>query len=278
MRQEIEPKELEARLTVAQQLARDAGREALRRQFGNLSVVEKERLGDIVTSSDFTSQAIIIQGIQQNFPQDGIWSEELSTATEGKLRWVIDPIDGTLPYRTGIEEWGVSIGIHDEGGIVCGVVYLPVYDRVYHATRGGGAFCNGQPIHSPQKLNMRQWPFLLTFGYMNTTEDIQKDADLKKRFLEKGLQVATFYVPGCTTMAICQIAEGKKGSSYLHTFATPFDLGAAPLVLTEAGGVFSKIDWTKKRQPFLAAVNQALYDQVLEILGEDFINKIGLRP
>ncbi|MDO8503265.1 MAG: inositol monophosphatase [bacterium] len=272
--------EVGARLSVAKRAAVRAGKAALSLQpyLNSKASQKKEGLADIVTDGDFLSQDIIIRAIERNFPQDTIRSEELSDALgqegAGSFTWFLDPIDGTLSYSTGVEDWGVSIGVHKEGQPVVGVVYFPAFEKTYWATQGGGAFCNRERIHTRQNLRLKGMPIYFNSGF-GTLEDMEVDTFLNLRFRGKVQYPAE---PMCATLAICRIAKGAGAHSDFHTYLSPFDLGAAVLILQEAGGVASQIDWSKPRQPMLVAADRRIYNEVLEILGQEFISKIGLRP
>lgn len=271
---------IQARLLVAKRAAIRAGNVALKLQLDpSLKVLQKEEgLADIVTDGDFLSQQILIRAIKRNFPKDLIRSEELLEASgqedADSFTWFLDPIDGTLGYRTGVEDWGISVGVHREGQPVAGVVYFPALKKTYWATQGHGAFCNGERIHTPQGLRLQDMPTYFNAGY-GRVEDLPLVITFHTALRGRAQFVGT---PICVTLAMCRIAEGAGAHSFLHTYLTPYDLGAATLISEEAGGVISTIDWSKPRQPMLVAADRGIYDEVLEILGREFISKIGLRP
>jgi 3'(2'), 5'-bisphosphate nucleotidase len=137
---------LEKELETAVALARLAGASIL--EFYALEIVAEEKIGvdnfsEPVTIADKTASKIIVEGLLKQFPSDGILSEEETDAPErlGKTRvWIIDPIDGTWGFIKKDGDFGVQIGLTEDGEVVLGVVYLPLHDKLYFASKGGGAF------------------------------------------------------------------------------------------------------------------------------------------
>jgi myo-inositol-1(or 4)-monophosphatase len=145
MSENADPKEL---LELAVRLAAEAGRVLVQDRPRDLGVADtKSSPTDIVTVMDQRSEKLIVEGILAARPDDGILGEEGSDreGTSG-VRWVIDPIDGTVNYLYEIPLWAVSIGVEVDGETVAGVVEIPMLRETFTALRGGGAFRNGEPI------------------------------------------------------------------------------------------------------------------------------------
>jgi histidinol-phosphatase len=137
----------EQELHVACAAARRAGALALRHQRAGVRAETKPDLSP-VTVADRESERLIVEEISGAFPGDGFLGEE-GGAKEGRSgrRWIIDPIDGTRDFVRGVQHWAVLIGLEEAGRVVVGVAYFPGLDRLYHASRGAGAFRDGEPIH-----------------------------------------------------------------------------------------------------------------------------------
>jgi 3'(2'), 5'-bisphosphate nucleotidase len=138
---------LEKELETAVALARLAGAKIL--EFYALEIIAEEKLGadnfiEPVTIADITASRIIVEGLEKAFPDDATLSEEESDDAEirllGKRVWMIDPIDGTWGFIKKDGDFGVQIGLTQNGEVILGVVYLPVHDVLYYAAKGAGAF------------------------------------------------------------------------------------------------------------------------------------------
>jgi len=159
---------LEKELETAVALAREAGVRIL--EFYALEIIAEEKLGadnftEPVTIADKTASRIIVEGLEKAFPDDAILSEEESddagNRLSGKRVWIIDPIDGTWGFIKKDGDFGVQIGLTQNGKVVLGVVYLPAHDILYYASKEKGAFCvkNGetaQPLRVSDKTNFTE--------------------------------------------------------------------------------------------------------------------------
>ncbi len=138
---------MEKEIEIATALARTAGARIL--EFYALEIIAEEKLGadnmtEPVTIADKTASRIIVEGLAQAFPDDAILSEEESDDAEnrllGKRVWIIDPIDGTWGFIKKDGDFGVQIGLTENGVPVLGVVYLPVEDILFYAAKNQGTF------------------------------------------------------------------------------------------------------------------------------------------
>jgi len=138
---------LEKELEIAVALAREAGAKIL--EFYALEIIAEQKLGadnltEPVTIADVTASRMIVDGLEKAFPGDAILSEEETDDAEdrlfGKRVWMIDPIDGTWGFIKKDGDFGVQIGLTQNGKVILGVVYIPVHDVLYYAAKGAGAF------------------------------------------------------------------------------------------------------------------------------------------
>ncbi len=130
-------------LGIAVRLARAAGAAALVHYGGPLDIVHKSGHEDPVTQADHAANDVIMRGLAEAFPNDGLLSEE-TTDTVRRLSctrvWMIDPLDGTKGFIAGNGDFAVQIGLAVAGRSVLGVVYLPASDVLYYAADGAGAW------------------------------------------------------------------------------------------------------------------------------------------
>jgi len=146
---------LKKELETAIALARKAG--AKISEFYALEIIAEQKLGvdnyyEPVTAADREASRMIVEGLAGAFPEDGILSEEEDDIIEiramRKRVWMIDPIDGTLGFIKKNGDFGVQIGLTENGAPVLGVVFLPAYNELFYAVRGEGAFLvenDGEP-------------------------------------------------------------------------------------------------------------------------------------
>jgi 3'(2'), 5'-bisphosphate nucleotidase len=138
---------LEKELETAVALAREAGKAIL--EFYALEIVAEQKMGadnftEPVTIADKAASRMIVDGLIAAFPEDGVLSEEEDDLVEIRANrnrvWMIDPIDGTWGFIKKDGDFGVQIGLTMGGEVILGVVFLPVYNALYYAAKGAGAF------------------------------------------------------------------------------------------------------------------------------------------
>jgi 3'(2'), 5'-bisphosphate nucleotidase len=140
---EVTSGEFERELRVGVELARRAGEAALAFYGKPLRVEHKEEFDEPVTQADRTANELIVRGLREAFPEDGILAEE-SVDTSRRLGrervWMIDPIDGTKAFIAGSGDFAVQVGLAVGGTSVLGILYAPATDVLYWAARGHGAW------------------------------------------------------------------------------------------------------------------------------------------
>ncbi|MFE7959665.1 MULTISPECIES: inositol monophosphatase family protein [unclassified Streptomyces] len=192
---------------------------------------------DVVTEMDIAAEKLITGLISERRPDDGLLGEEGGTS-EGStgIRWVIDPLDGTVNYLYGLPTWAVSIAAEQDGETVVGVVAAPVRGETYHAVRGGGAWATGS-WDGERRLACRpaapldQALVSTGFNYVADVRDHQ--AEVARRLIPL---VRDIRRGGSAAIDLCDVAAGRLDGYYergLH----PWDFGAGALIAREAGAV-----------------------------------------
>ena len=145
--------------------AKEAGRVQLEYfRSSNLDIKTKFNDSDIVTAADKVSEEIIISNIRKKYPTHSILSEESGTSGyENDYRWVIDPLDGTTNFSSGLPEFCVSIGIQYKNQTIIGVVFAPYLGELFYAVRGEGAFLNGKKISTGNNTDIHK--AVMTTGF-----------------------------------------------------------------------------------------------------------------
>ena len=201
---------------------------------GGIAVADtKSSAVDVVTAADRASEELIRSRILAARPDDAIMGEEGEdhAGTSG-VRWIVDPIDGTVNYLYGLPEWAVSIAVEVEGEIVAGVVVNGSTGVEYAAARGAGATRDGRPIAVRPTPPLAERLVLTGFGY-------QSDVRAHQAACVAALlpHVRDIRRMGSCALDLCHVADGS-GDAYVEEGPNPWDYSAGGLVLTEAGGRF----------------------------------------
>src|SRR2546428_5591276 len=232
---------------------------------GTYSIQEKGR-NDFVTIADRRAEEAIVGLIRDRFPDHAILAEE-SPPTHGPsgFRWYIDPLDGTTNFIHGYPLFCVSVGLADPQGMRAAAVYDPLRDEMFTATRGGGAFLNGQPIRvSPaEKLSQA----LLVTGFpFRSLDRLDPDLASFRSFIlgPSGLRRA-----GSAALNLAYVACGRY-DGFWEMSLSPWDVAAGSLLVREAGGAVTDF---QGREDYLesgdiVAANLNVHPAMLRVLRE----------
>ncbi|MEO5875841.1 MAG: inositol monophosphatase family protein [Streptosporangiaceae bacterium] len=220
-------------LALAVATARETGRMLIdKRPAGGPDVVQtKSSATDIVTQMDQAAERLIRERIGAARPDDAfLGEEEGSSAGTTAIRWVIDPIDGTVNYLYDLPDWAVSIAAELNGETVVGVVEIPSRGETYTAVRGGGAFLNGEPLHCSQETALPSALIATGFGY--SAERRAHQAQVLTGVLPN---VRDIRRGGACSIDLCAVASGRV-DGYYERGVQAWDIAAGKLLVTEAGG------------------------------------------
>lgn len=220
------PPDLHADLDLAIRAARAAGREVMRHFRGGGEVRYKEP-GQPVTAADLAADRVLRDVLLRERPGYGWLSEESADSPERLRRervWVVDPIDGTQSFVDGKPEFAVSVGLAVGGRAVLGVVYNPAAEAMYHASEGGGAFLNGEPIRvAPRRPGAR--PVAVVSG---AESGMPEFAPFREEWDTRIL--------GSTTCKMVAVADGTADVFLSPGQKKEWDVCAADVIVREAGG------------------------------------------
>jgi myo-inositol-1(or 4)-monophosphatase len=258
-----------ALLAIAVDAARRAGdglRVAQRARVAGetLTVDTKSTLTDPVSEADRASERTIVKIILDARPDDGIVGEEDQADRPGTtgLRWVIDPLDGTVNFLQRIPQWCVSIGVEDADGPLVGVVHHPDLDETFTAIRGGGAWLGSQRLQVTDPARLREALLTSGFAYDQALRPGQLDA-----FARWGRQVRYVRRLGAAAIDLAWIAAGR-GDAYAEAGLHPWDWSAGTLLVTEAGGRVTHVDvdYGGVVRSTIVAAGPGTHDRVRELL------------
>jgi len=218
-------------LQVAIAAAKEAGR-IQKVHLGDLHKVEFKGEINPVSEVDKLCEKAINQIILDAFPDHDLLTEESAFKGKGSpFKWVIDPIDGTTNYIHGFPFFCVSIALEIEGEMKLGVIYDPLFNELFQAETGKGAFLNGNRI-SVSRMKDLDLSFLTTgFPY-----DIREHADFYLRFFRQFMTKSIgIRRPGSAALDLCYVAVGRF-DGYWELKIHSWDVAAGSLMVTEAGG------------------------------------------
>ena len=227
-----------------------------------VSVETKSTATDMVSEMDRASEALIVSRLLAGRPGDGIVAEEGSArAGTSGLRWVIDPLDGTTNYLYDFPGWAVSIAAEDDAGVVAGVVADAVHGEVFTATRGGGAWRNGEPVAVSACRDLATALVGTGFGY--GAERRAAQAAVLTGLLPRVRDIRRM---GAASVDLCAVACGRLDAYYERGLSW-WDLAAGALVATEAGAVVSSLDGGPPRGDSVVASTPGIATPLRELLG-----------
>lgn len=223
----------EDQLECAAAAARAAG-SVIRESFGQPIHTEFKSPTDPVTEVDRRCEVLIRESLHAAFPEIDFWGEEFGRGQlDGPACWIVDPLDGTKNFVHGYPFVAVSVALVDRQGTALGVVYDPLRDELFHATRGGGAFCNEQPLEVSRAARLEE--ALVVTGFTNDPPR-QKELLWDAMSLCQGLRRG-----GASALDLCQVAAGRLDAMWEWQLA-PWDMAAASLIISEAQGTVSRLD------------------------------------
>lgn len=153
---------------IAAECARAAGELLLERFVagGERAVGAKSTPTDLVSEADFAAERAIRELLAARRPGDAVLGEEGGETRAGEgLRWVVDPLDGTVNFLFGVPQWCVSVAVEDDEGGVAGAVFDPLRDEIFCGERGGAATLNGSPVSGSTRADLASALVATGFAY-----------------------------------------------------------------------------------------------------------------
>lgn len=219
-------------LDLALHVARDAAELIRTRRAEGVSVAAtKTSLTDVVTEVDRASEDLIRAALFGARPDDGFLGEEGGgTPGSSGVRWIVDPIDGTVNFLYGLPPYAVSIAAELHGEVVAGVVLNIPYNVAFTATRGGGSHKDGRRLRVREPAPVSERLVITGFSYRRELRVAQAEAIARLQGMVRDVRRT-----GCAALDMCMVAEGTA-DAYVEQGLHPWDYSAAALVVAEAGG------------------------------------------
>ena len=251
-------------LNIAIRAARAAGDSIVREldRVGDLTVDIKGK-NDFVTDVDKQAEHIIIETIRSSYPDHSFLGEESGKSGEGEFVWIIDPLDGTTNYLHGFPHFAVSIALQHKDRLDQAVIYDPLKQELFTASKGKGAQLNNK------KIRVSSHKFL-DGALLGTGFPFREDAELD-RFLES---FRTFYPKvagirraGAASLDLAYVACGRLDGFWEYNLKS-WDIAAGALLVQEAGGINSELtggtDYLKSGN--IISANARLIKAMIKIL------------
>lgn len=203
---------------------RQAGRLALQ-SFRKVTPSLKDNQ-TYVTQADLAVQQYLFQALEAQYPADGIIAEEEALRKQpasGDRYWIVDPIDGTSSFVSGLPVWGISVGLLEGDDVKVGFFYMPVLDELYHSTKQGHVFRNDDPTSLRPPADLQRETILLT------TTNFHKTRRLSAHYPG---HVKCF---GSAAAHLCYAATGTVDAVFLEGVHV-WDIAAGLAMLQHNGG------------------------------------------
>jgi len=267
--------ELDSLLGFATELALEASRFVGERAGRGISVATKSTVTDLVTDVDRAVETLIVERIRAERPGEAIVGEEGPSAaavlrridaglvaSESKICWYIDPIDGTTNFVYGYPAYAISIGVEVDGRRVVGVVHNLASGETFTAAEGRGAFLDGRPIRVSGRSELST--ALLGTGFAYDPEYRARQGAVLARLLGRVRDVRR---SGSAAVDLCSVACGRLDAYYEQPLA-PWDYSAGDVIVREAGGVTGSIGGGPIVRGSVLATSPALLEPLLALLRE----------
>jgi myo-inositol-1(or 4)-monophosphatase len=249
-------------LAIAEATARVAGAILLERFHGPAQgVTTKSSATDPVSDADRAAEDAILRALTEARPGDGVVSEEGGgSSSRTGLRWIIDPLDGTVNFLFGIPHWCVSIAVEDEDGWLAGAVYDPNRDEMFSAGRGGGATLNGGRLRFGGKSDISQALVGTGFSYDSRARALQ--AEVIVRLLPR---VRDIRRAGSAALDLAWCAAGRL-DGFFEAEMHVWDRAAGELLVAEAGGLTTPLEPPSGNGLGVIASNPELHEDLCALV------------
>jgi myo-inositol-1(or 4)-monophosphatase len=216
---------------------------------------------DVVTESDTAAEQLIRGRLLAARPEDAILGEEGGASDGGSgVRWLVDPIDGTVNYLYGIPQYAVSIAAQQDDDAVAAVVHNPVSGETWTATRGGGAYLDGERVHESGCGRLELALVATGFGY-----DAARRARQAAILAQILPSVRDIRRAGAASLDLCAVAMGRVDGYYERGLG-PWDLAAGSLIAEEAGVVVGGLAGAQAGPELVIAAGPALFPALHDLL------------
>jgi myo-inositol-1(or 4)-monophosphatase len=229
----------------------------------SLLTVRAKRDNDFVSEVDHKAEQAIIDTLLTAYPKHSILAEESGSTGQSEYQWIIDPLDGTTNFLHGFPQYAVSIALVHKGQLDQAVVYDPVRNDLFTASRGSGAFLNERRVRVSKRERLQDALIGTGFPYRDFTH-LDAYTGMFRDLVQKcsGLRR-----PGSAALDLAWLAAGRT-DGFFEIGLSPWDIAAGCLLVQEAGGLVS--DFTGEsgylHQGHVVAGNPRIFAQLLQTI------------
>lgn len=220
------------RFALAKTIASEGGKLALRYFNARETLVVEDKVNpqDMASQADREVELLLRKRIAEAFSDDAILGEEGGAhGGESGFTWVLDPIDGTAPYLSGLPHWCVVVAVVQGNETVAGVIAQPMASEVLSARKGTGTWLNGKQVFVGADMKINN--FNVGMG-INHHAPLPPFVETSGRLFAAG---GMFYRNGSGAVMLASVAGGRLGG-YYEPHMNPWDCLAGLLMVREAGG------------------------------------------
>jgi myo-inositol-1(or 4)-monophosphatase len=200
-------------------------------------VTEKNR-NEYVTEIDRMAEDIIVEVIHDHYPEHSILGEERGQQGDHEFQWIIDPLDGTTNFIHGFPVFSVSIAVMHNGQLEHGVVYDPLRQEIFSASRGQGAQLDGRKIRVSRRPSMQHSLIATGFPYRENKRYLDQYLEMLKAIISVSAGIRR---PGSAALDLCYVASGRV-DGFWELGLNIWDIAAGAIIIKEAGGRISDFD------------------------------------
>ena len=220
---------------------------------------------DVVTEMDRAAETLISERIRAERPGDAILGEEGGQSGQGRVRWIVDPLDGTVNYLYGLADWAVSIAAEVGGQVVAGVVAVPRHAEVFTAVAGQGSWLHpagGAPVRLRCNTGVPLSRALVAtgFGYGQARRVIQGEVAAAVLPLARDIRRG-----GSCAVDLCSVAAGRV-DAYYERGVNYWDYAAGGLIATEAGARLGGLSGRPPSSELAIAADPGLFGELHDLL------------
>ena len=254
-------------LELALDIAKSTSQILVNQRPKNMEFESKSTPVDLVTEMDKAAERHIVQRVKEVRPNDSFLGEEgtaLPPENPSNVKWIIDPIDGTVNYFYNHPYWAISIGVEIDGEIQVGVVAAPLLHETFYAIKGGGSYVIHDGIKNKLQANTEATidKALIATGFGYDPERRKKQGALLAELVAIGRDVRR---AGAASLDFCYVAAGRI-DAYYEFGLYPWDYAAGALILTEAGGKVGGLSGNKLGGDWSLGANADLFSEIDELI------------
>ena len=226
-------------LNIAVRAARRAGSVINRASLdGSALEVKSKHARDYVTQVDRAAEQAIIEVVRKAYPDHGLLAEESGAASaDAEYRWVIDPLDGTTNFIHGFPQYCVSLAVQHRDALAHAVVYDPVRNELFTASKGSGAFLNDRRIRVSKCVRLQDALVGTGFPFKELTR-VELYLKQLKRLMSDASGVRR---AGAAALDLAYVACGRL-DAFWELGLAPWDMAAGALLIQEAGGLVADLE------------------------------------